>query len=68
MKLDKQVNFPELCKMIRSSGKWTQEEMAKKFGIHISTWKKWELGISEPSAQMAFRLCEIWHEMKVNKE
>lgn len=55
------VDFAALCKKLRKDYGWTQEQMANELGVHIVTYKRWEGGSREPSAQVAFRLCQMWN-------
>jgi DNA-binding XRE family transcriptional regulator len=61
------IDFPALCRLLRDAGGWTQEDMAKMFNVHLSTWKRWEGGKREPTAQAAFRLCRMLQDLETEK-
>ncbi len=60
------INFAEICKEIKNSGKYTQVEMAKKLGVPVRTYRSWEYGQREPNGQCAARILELYTELKNN--
>lgn len=59
-----EIDFAELCKELRHFKKLTQQEMADRLGVSLRNYQRWEAGIGDPNAQAAFRLCQMWHEMR----
>lgn len=57
---DAEINFPAICKFIRKTLNVTQEEMAQKLGITISTYGYWEYGRYVPKGEPAFNLCLLY--------
>ncbi|MEW6736630.1 MAG: helix-turn-helix transcriptional regulator [Acidobacteriota bacterium] len=53
------VNFAQLCKELRKSMDFSQEEMAKHLGVPARTYRAWEYAEREPSAQAAYKLSEM---------
>jgi transcriptional regulator with XRE-family HTH domain len=43
----------------RHEGKFTQDDMAEKLGVSVSTYQKWEQGQRELKAPDIIRICKI---------
>jgi transcriptional regulator with XRE-family HTH domain len=43
------MNFPKQLSLIRKERRLTQQAMAKTAGIHVSQYKRYEAGISQPT-------------------
>lgn len=48
-----------MLKEIRKSKGLSQEDMASKLGMSLSTHRTWEQGVSRISLENAFRICDI---------
>lgn len=59
------VDLPAVCREIRSSLGMTQQEMAEYLKVPYRTYQNWEIGKSEPSAQAAFKLAQMWMRIKM---
>lgn len=53
-------NFAETLREMRQSAGFTQKQAYEKIGVPQSTFSSWEIGKSEPSADILLRLCEIY--------
>lgn len=54
------INFPDLCKFIRTTLNVTQAQMAEKLGITLRAYSFWEEGRYVPKSWQAFKLCLIY--------
>lgn len=57
---DEEINFSVICKFIRETLCVTQEQMAQKLGITVSTYGYWEYGKYVPKGEPAFNLCLLY--------
>jgi len=54
------VNFPVLCKFIRTALDVTQLQMAQKLGITLRAYTFWEEGKRAPRGWQAMKLCVMY--------
>lgn len=52
------MEFKNKLKQIRTENGLTQEQLSKLTGLSISTIKKYEIGLIEPSPDSILRFCE----------
>lgn len=55
----KKVNFPEICKNIRKTTGFTQQQMADFLGVCLRVYQRYEAGDARPHADVAFRIAEM---------
>lgn len=53
-------NFSETLKQLRIDAGYTQKQVYEMIGVPQSTFSSWEVGKSEPSADVLLRLCRIY--------
>jgi len=58
--LDVRKAFGQRVKHLRKKQKWTQKELANKFGVRFSILNKYESGLHIPPAEKLVRLAEIF--------
>lgn len=46
---------------LRNDRKWSQTQLAREMDVHLTTVRKWEEGISDPSAENILRLCKLFN-------
>lgn len=46
---------------LRNDRNWSQTQLAKAMNVHLTTVRKWEDGISDPSAKSISRLCKLFN-------
>lgn len=46
--MTKRVNWAKRLQAIRKAREWTQADLAREVGVHISTVSKWEQGLMVP--------------------
>lgn len=53
-------NFSETLKQLRIDAGYTQKQVYEMIGVPQSTFSSWEVGKSEPSADILLKLCKIY--------
>lgn len=53
-------SFSETLKQLRTDAGYTQKQVYEMIGVPQSTFSSWEVGKSEPSADILLKLCKIY--------